>query len=170
MDASLLKSAIIEYAAITGYVTRAQGGSNNRVCNRADKASTNRKYKAGNLKCGCSFNIRHRPSLYRPHRYPSGKIVSRPVYDDGYFVTISLSVTDHAGGCNPSPQQQVMQKSRSGMYVSNISMMALYTLCGSLLKGEYVGTEVSSCLIIIHLNLYTYIIINDISIDNQDHD
>ena len=143
MDAAFLKKAIIEYAAITGFVTRVQGGSNNRVCNRANKSQTNRNYTAGNLKCGCTFNIRHRPSLHRPHKYASGKVISRPVYEDGYFVTITVSVTDHSGGCIPSPQQQVMQKSRSGKYVSNISMMALYTLCGSLLKGEYVGTEVS---------------------------
>ena len=141
MDKKYLTKAIVEYAAIKGFVT-CVCGSTGRVCNRSKKSSTKRKYAAGDLKCGCGFKISFKPSLYVP-RQESGVVKSRANFDDGYFVTISLSITEHSGGCNPSPQQLVMQKSRAGRYVSDISMHGLFTICNACVNGRMVDSAVS---------------------------
>ena len=59
------------------------------------------------------------------------KKVHRPYFEPGYFVTVSKAMLEHTGGCKPGALQHVMQKSRSGTYVSDISQLALFTLCGS---------------------------------------
>ena len=141
LDKKYLTKAIVEYAAIQGFVT-CVCGSTGRVCNRWKKSSTKRKYTAGDLKCGCGFKICFRPSLYVPRNEARG-IKSRANFDDGYFVTISLSVMEHSGGCEPSPRQLVMQKSRSGRYVSDISLHCLFTICNACVNGRIVDNSVS---------------------------
>ena len=48
---------------------------------------------------------------------------------------ISKASLWHTGECKPSRLQQVMQRSRSGVYVKNISDVSLFTLC-TMLKDE----------------------------------
>ena len=60
-----------------------------------------------------------------------------------YYVTIGTAVTNHSGGCNPSPQQHVMQKSRSGQYIADLSQMALFQLCNASHEGRTVNSQVS---------------------------
>ena len=71
------------------------------------------------------------------------KITSRPLWNDMYYVTIVRAVTNHSGGCKPSPQQHVMQKSRSGQYIADISQLALFQLCNASHEGRTVNSQVS---------------------------
>ena len=64
-----------------------------------------------------------------------GKYKSYPVVKDGINVIISKANVKHTGECKPSKLQQVMQRSRSGAYVKNISDISLFTLC-MMLKDE----------------------------------
>ena len=64
-----------------------------------------------------------------------GKYKSYPVVKDGVNVIISKANVEHTGECQPSRLQQVMQRSRSGTYVKNISDVSLFTLC-MMLKDE----------------------------------
>ena len=71
------------------------------------------------------------------------KRTSRPLWDDDYYITIRSVNTEHSGGCVPSPQQHVMQKCRSGRYISDISRMALFQLCNASHEGRTVNSQVS---------------------------
>ena len=152
-DREFFKQALKCYAAICGFCTRCK---NPRVqeCTRAGKTATkNRPFSAGNLKCDCKFKIVYRPSFYEPsiekQKNGSFKKVSRPIWDDGYFVEIMEASVEHTGGCKPCPQQHMMQKSRSGKYISDISQQALYTLCNASYDGRTVDTQVRRILPII---------------------
>jgi hypothetical protein len=145
-DKEFFKRALKCYAAMCGFCT---GCKNPRVqeCTRAGKSPTkNRPFSAGNLKCDCKFKIVYRPCFYEPsiekQKDGSFKKVSRPIWDDGYFVEIMEASVEHTGGCKPCPQQHMMQKSRSGKYISDISQQALYTLCNASYDGRTVDTQV----------------------------
>ena len=50
------------------------------------------------------------------------------VFADGVPVVISKAECEHTGSCNPSTQQQIVQRSRSGDYFKKISDQSLFTL------------------------------------------
>ena len=64
-----------------------------------------------------------------------GRFKSQPVVKDGVNVIISKANVKHTGECKPSRLQQVMQRSRSGAYVKNISDISLFTIC-TMLKDK----------------------------------
>ena len=109
-----------------------------------------RFFVSGDLKCNCNFHIIIKPCTHftKVTFNPDGskKRTSRPLWDDQYYVTIKIAETEHIGGCIPSPQQHVMQKSRSGRYISDISEMALFQLCNASHDGRMVNSQVSSLL------------------------
>ena len=74
---------------------------------------------------------------------------SRPAWNDpDCFVTIVDGILEHSEGCEPCPQQHVMTKSRAGKYVSDISTMALFTLCNIATRmGKELDTVVSGSLL-----------------------
>ena len=130
-----------------GFCVRTNG-SRVLECNRAgDPNVEGRQFKAGHLKCGCLFRIKFKPSLHQTTVYTSKngecKKASRPSWGDSDFVTIDEARTEHTGGCDPSPQQHVMQKSRSGRYISDLSQHALFTLCNSCTNEKMVDSMVS---------------------------
>ena len=151
-DRAFLVQVLKSYAAMKGFCTRFNG-NHIQECSRAgypkDKENS-RKFSGGQLRCGCKFQIKYIPSLHRTVQVVqrSGKVkrTSRAVWDDNEYVTITLANTVHTGGCHPSPQQQVMQKSRSGRYISDISKHALFILCNSHYDGRTVDTMVWSCI------------------------
>ena len=152
-DRETVVSAIKCYASMKGFCVRTNG-SRVLECNRAGEPNSDaRPFKAGQLKCGCKFRIKFKPSRHQTLAYTSkngeAKRTSRPNWADGNFVTIDEAMTDHTGGCNPSPQQHVMQKSRSGKYISDLSQHALFTLCNACTNDKMVDSMVSSSQVVI---------------------
>ena len=146
---SLLTSALKCYAAICGFCIRSKT-DRRKECSRAGSPPAQKRFFAsGDLKCNCNFHIIIKPCTHftKVTFNPDGsqKRTSRPLWDDKYYVTIASAETDHSGGCIPSPQQHVMQKSRSGQYISDISEMALFQLCNASHEGRMVNSQVSIC-------------------------
>ena len=138
LDKEFFEQVINCFAAISGFVTRK---ASDRVfeCSRGGKgpavSADQRKFASGDLKCGCEFKLSCKPCCHyanvEKQKNGSVKKVYRPYFDRGYYVTVSKAMLEHTGGCKPGALQHVMQKSRSGNYVSDISQLALFTLCGS---------------------------------------
>ena len=129
-----------------GFCTRYKG-NNIQECTRAGFPNEgSRKFASGPLRCGCEFQIKFIPSLHRTVELKRSngtiKRTSRAVWDEDQYVTIAEAKTEHTGGCQPSPQQHVMQKSRSGKYISDISKHALFILCNAHYDGRTVDTMV----------------------------
>ena len=59
---------------------------------------------------------------------------------DGISVTIVTAVCEHRGQCKPSPQQQIMVRSRSGLYIKNVSKTACFPLCNMLKHNRKLKT------------------------------
>ena len=130
-----------------GFCTRFNG-NHIQECTRAGfPKPSSRNFSSGQLRCGCEFQIKYIPSLHRTVEVPQNngnvKRTSRAVWDDNEYVTITLANTIHTGGCTPSAQQHIMQKSRSGRYISDISKHALFILCNAHYDGRTVDTVVS---------------------------
>ena len=122
-----------------------------KECSRAGVPPEGKRvYASGDLKCSCKFHVIVKPCAYSSkvtvNDDGTKKKTSRPLWNDRYYVTIGTAVTDHSGGCEPSPQQHVMQKSRSGQYIADISQMALFQLCNASHEGRTVNSQVSYSL------------------------
>ena len=59
----------------------------------------------------------------------AGKNIQKPIFDDNVLVIVSKSQWENIGICNPSPQQQMVQKSHSGDFLKKISQQSLWNLC-----------------------------------------
>ena len=142
-DRSLLYSTVQAYAAATGwkptlshsfYIRCSCYNRPNR--NRSEKE---RKFASGPLCKDCNWEIKIRSTVNNMKKINNGisegKYKSCPVMKDGINVIISKANLQHTGECKPSRLQQVMQRSRSGAYVKNISDVSLFTLC-MMLKDE----------------------------------
>ena len=147
-DKSLLQKALDVNAARTGF---AIAKCRDRIfsCSRVDtkkKKCAERLFSSGPLQAGCKFQIRVKPSRHYKHvtKKKDGSMTSkhRSDWSDETFVTITAAITEHCGGCQPSPMQQVMQKNRAGKYVNNITEMSMYALCNARLRGKPVDTQV----------------------------
>ena len=114
-------------------------------CNPYHTKTDVRHFKAGKLHCNCNFHVKVKAGKFI--RDEKGK--SRPAWNDpDCFVTIVDGILEHSGGCEPCPQQHVMTKSRAGKYVSDISTMALFTLCNIATRmGKELDTVVSGSLL-----------------------
>ena len=67
--------------------------------------------------------------MYSVKCRPNGATKNIPNFDYGACVTISKSsVLAHLGACSPSPQQQMIQRSRSGDSTKKMSEYSFYSL------------------------------------------
>ena len=114
---------------------------------RPTRRETSRKFTSGSLCKDCEWEIKIRFSQNKTRRINSGiseeKNKSFPVVADGICVIISKANLKQTDQCSPSKLQQVLQRSRSGAYIENVSDFSLFTLC-SMLKG---GDKVTSSFI-----------------------
>ena len=95
-----------------------------------------RYFADGQLKAGCTFSIKFKSSV-RAKKMPKNPTAkSKPKYrnyfSDNISITIVEAVCEHGGQCRPSPQQQIMVRSRSGLYIKNVSENAIFILCNML--------------------------------------
>ena len=145
-DRSLLYSTIQSYAAATGWKATLSHSIYIRCScyKRPTRRENTRKFTSGSLCKDCDWEIKIRSTENTTRRIKSGvaegKYKSYPVVNDGVCVIISKANLTHTGQCSPSKLQQVMQRSRSGAYVKNMSDVSLFTIC-SMLKG---GGKVTS--------------------------
>ena len=142
-----MKSFIDSYAAKVGFTCTKYGNSTikcNRFGTTKEGDHKSRSYHGGPLKCGCLFSISVRPSSYVKKTEANSKrgYRSRPNFNVGEFVTVVTANLEHTGGCQPSPSNHVMTKSRSGKYVENITEMALFQLCNSVKNGNRLTSSV----------------------------
>jgi len=104
--------------------------------NGLKKAQVPRDFANGQLKAGCTFCIKLKSSIrikkMPANPTPRSKAKHRDDFSDGNSVTIVTAVCEHGGQCKPSPQQQIMVRSRSGLYIKNVSETAFFTLCNML--------------------------------------
>ena len=139
----MLYSTVQAYAAATGWKPTLSRSIyircscyNRPTRNRSEKE---RKYASGPLCKDCNWEIKIRSTVNDMKKINTGlskgKYKSYPVVKDGVNVIISKANIQHSGECIPSKLQQVMQRSRSGAYIKNISDISLYTLC-MILKDE----------------------------------
>ena len=56
------------------------------------------------------------------------KKIHKHVFADDVPVGINKAEYDHTGSCNPSTQQQIVQRTRSGDYIKKFSDQSLFTL------------------------------------------
>ena len=95
-----------------------------------------RDYADGQLKAGCTFSIKFKSSVREKKMPKNPTAKSKPKYrndfSDNISITIVEAVCKHGGQCRQSPQQQIMVRSRSGLYIKNISENALFILCNML--------------------------------------
>jgi hypothetical protein len=132
---------------MSGFCVRSKT-DRHKECSRAGVPPVSKRvFAAGDLKCCCNFHIIIKPCGHSNkvtiNADGTQKKTSRPLWNEEYYVTIGSADTDHSGGCIPSPQQHVMQKSRSGRYITDISQMALFQLCNASHEGRTVNSQVS---------------------------
>ena len=169
VDYETFKRCLESYAARKGF-SITKHSTNYFRCNRFGIRKQNgkerRKFNGGDLKCGCTFQIGLRPSSYikktecnsvRNYRH-------RPNFDRGQHVTVMKADTEHAGGCKPSPANQVMTKNRSGRYISQLTDIAMFQLCNAVLKGNRLNTPVSKFRDLKHSNISCEIFVFSINI------
>ena len=141
-DRSLLYSTIQAYAAATGWKATLSHSIYIRCScyKRPTRSEKSRKFSSGSLCKNCEWEVKIRSTQNKTRRINSGiaegKNKSIPVVDDGVCVIISKANLIHTGQCTPSRMQLVMQRSRSGAYVKNMSDVSLFTLCSMLKGGE----------------------------------
>jgi len=101
-----------------------------------DQKQAARDFADGRLKAGCTFSIKFKSSVREKKMPKNPTAKSKPKYrndfSDNTFITIENAVCEHGGHCKPSSQQQIMVRSRSGLYVKNVSDTAIFTLCNML--------------------------------------
>ena len=89
-------------------------------------------HNGGSIRKDCKWRINLKATKVRIATIKtgnnSGKKNQRPVFDDDVPVIVSVGKYEHTGTCNPSAQQQLMQRSHSGDYVSKIGEQSLFTL------------------------------------------
>ena len=112
--------------------------------NGLKKGQVPRDFANSQLKAGCTFSIKVKSSI-RIKKMPANPTpLSRAKYRDdcsnGISVTIVTVVCEHGGQCKPSPQQQIMVRSRSGLYIKNVSETACFPLCNMLKHNRKLKT------------------------------
>ena len=135
-DRKLLYETIKAYAALSGWKPTLES----RTCIKCScftkirrKNRSPREYANGSLSKDCKWQVRIRSTKNISRKVLSGalegKYKSTPLVDDGISTLISTADCHHTGNCNPSAQQQIIQRARSGEYVKCIRDASLYTLC-----------------------------------------
>ena len=135
-DRKLLYETVKAYAALTGW----KPTLDSRICIKCScfsrtkrKNRSSREYINGSLSKGCEWQIRIKSTQNLSRKVVSGasagKNKSFPMLEDGIPVIITTAKFEHTGTCNPSTQQQIIQRARSGEYIKCISDVALFTLC-----------------------------------------
>ena len=135
-DRKLLYDTIKAYAALTGW----KPTLDSRTCIKCScfsrtkrKNRSSRDYSNGSLSKDCKWQIRIKSTQNLSRKVLSGasagKHKSFPMLEDGIPIIISTAECKHTGSCNPSTQQQIIQRARSGEYIKCISDVALFTLC-----------------------------------------
>ena len=135
-DRKLLYETVKVYAALTGWKPTLES----RTCIKCScfsrtkrKNCSTREYTNGSLSKDCKWQIRIKSTKNINRKILSGssqgKFKSIPLVDDEIPVIISNSYCTHTGSCQPSTQQQIIQRERSGEYIKCISDVALFTLC-----------------------------------------
>ena len=78
----------------------------------------------------------------------SGQIKKAPIFDDDAPVsTNKSSCLSHGGTCVPCTQQQMVQRSRSGDYTFEMSVISFYQSCNAMLcSGKLKSYEIKHCL------------------------
>lgn len=139
VDKNHLKSALEFYASATGW-SLCNPSSTHFRCNCFREPGHQDKYRdhhtprqvdGGSLHKGCTFLI-----VIRSTKNERRKSKSKPVFDAGTPIIISKLDLSHGGSCNPSSQQQLVARARSGKYVKSINDLALYQLCTMSKNGE----------------------------------
>ena len=135
-DRKLLYDTIKAYAALTGW----KPTLDSRTCIKCScfsrtkrKNRSSRDYSNGSLSKDCKWQIRIKSTQNLSRKVLSGasagKHKSFPMLEDGTPIIISTANCQHTGTCNPSTQQQIIQRACSGEYIKCISDVALFTLC-----------------------------------------
>ena len=125
-----LHDVVNAYSARTGWNSALKNSTDIRCSCFGPPLLTPRNFSQGCLKKNCTWKIVMTSSSYSVKYRPNGTPKKVPTFDDDAYVTISKSsVLAHGGTCNPSPQQQMIQRSRSGDYVKKMSDYSFYTLC-----------------------------------------
>ena len=135
-DRKLLYETVKAYTALTGW----KPTLDSRTCIKCScfsrtkrKNCSTHEYTNGSLSKDCKWQIRIKSTKNINRKILSGnsegKFKSISLVDDGVPVIISTSNCTHTGTCQPSTQQQIIQRARSGEYIKCISDVALFTLC-----------------------------------------
>ena len=97
-----------------------------------DEENTTKRY-AGTISKGCRWSIKIKSTQNTCAVIKSGlkkdKFKSKPVYDDSVNIIISKTFLKHTGLCEPSSQQLLLQRSRSGVYINSLSTESIHILC-----------------------------------------
>lgn len=91
----------------------------------------------GSINKGCTWVIKMKPSKYadklRGGTHKNGRNKRIPVFEDNVPVTISENTcVEHGGSCSPSMQQQIVQRSCGGDYITGLSALSFFQLCNTM--------------------------------------
>ena len=115
--------------------------------NGLKKGQVPRDFANGQLKAGCTFSIKVKSSIrikkMPANPTPLSRAKYRDNFSDGISVTIVTAVCEHGGQCKPSPQQRIMVRSRSGLYLKIVSETACFTVCNMLKQNGKLKTITS---------------------------
>ena len=145
-DRDLLYSTVKVFAGLTGWKPCIKSKFYIR-CSCYKKPDDNeRNYASSTIRRSCQWSIKIKSTRNKHVMIKSGttkgKLKSCPNVDSGTPIIISIAKCVHTGTCNPSTQQQILQRKRGGSYISNIGDYSMFILCGMYQKTGYVTNGV----------------------------
>ena len=117
----------------------------------ASKKQELQKFSSGTLDKGYNWEIRIKSTKNIAKKITKGKNFGRfksvPCLDIDSPVIITKSSCNHTGDCQLSILQQVLQRSRSGLYVRSLNEASIHTLCTMLKNNGQISSSVIKMVI-----------------------
>ncbi|KAL7533759.1 hypothetical protein ACHAXR_009974 [Thalassiosira sp. AJA248-18] len=139
---SLLHQVMKSLAGLHGWTTTLDRRTVrcNRFGKNASRTEKQREFTTGPLRQDCTFSITLKPMHRERTMNANGtKFLYKDIWDD--HVEISRAVTNHGGGCCPSATNRVVTLQRSGCFVRQIPVSAIFTMCHILESGRMLKSD-----------------------------
>lgn len=131
-DEKVLYNTVRTFAARSGWKACRSSTYIRCSCWRPPTPNQRLFNNGGSIRKSCKWKINLKSTKVTVTTIKKGKNCGKKnhkhVFADDVPVVISKAEYEHTGSCNPSTQQQIVQRSRSGDYIKKISDQSLFTL------------------------------------------